>query len=74
MESTLLSMRPELYVQYTDLKEKFQKEEIGIYDDTPDMYTAIGLSDGYYGDWSSVVWLYRATGKPVMIQDVGILG
>ena len=72
MESTLLSMRPELYVQYMDLKERFQKEEIGIYDDTPDMYTAIGLSDGYYGDWSSVVWLYRATGKPVMIQEVEI--
>ena len=72
MESTLLSMRPELYMQYMDLKERFQREEIGIYDDTPDMYTAIGLSDGYYGDWSSLVWLYRATGKPVMIQEVSV--
>lgn len=72
MESTLLSMRPELYEQYMKLKDQFIEKELGIYDDTPDMYTAIGLSDGYYGDWSSVVWLYRATGKPVMIQDLEI--
>ncbi len=65
MESTLLSMRLEL-------KEWFLKEDIGIYDDTADMYPAIGLSDAYYGDWSSLVWLYRETGKPVMIQDVEV--
>ncbi len=72
MESTLLSMRPELYAEYMRLKEWFQAEEIGIYDDTTDMYPAIGLSDAYYGDWSSLVWLYRETGKPVMVQDVEV--
>ncbi len=72
MESTLLSMRPSLYDAYMQLKEKFLTEEIGIYDDTPDMYTAIGLSDAYYGDMSSLVWLYRETGKPVMIQNVEV--
>ena len=72
MESTLLSMRPELYTKYMELKEWFQKEAIGIYDDTADMYPAIGISDAYYGDWSSLVWLYRETGKPVMIQDVEV--
>lgn len=72
MESTLLSMRTELYTQYMDLKKWFQEEAIGIYDDTADMYPAIGISDAYYGDWSSLVWLYRETGKPVMIQDVQI--
>lgn len=72
MESTLLSMRTEFYMRYMQLKEWFQKENIGIYDDTPDMYTAIGLSDAYYGDMSSLVWLYRETGKPVMIQDVEV--
>lgn len=72
MESTLLSMRTELYTQYMDLKKWFQEEAIGIYDDTADMYPAIGISDAYYGDWSSLVWLYRETGKPVMIQDVEI--
>ena len=72
MESTLLSMRPEQYDKYIQMKEWFQKEGFGIYDDTPDMYTAIGLSDAYYGDQSSLVWLYRETGKPVMIQDVTV--
>ncbi len=72
MESTLLSMRLELYERYIELKEWFLKEDIGIYDDTADMYPAIGLSDAYYGDWSSLVWLYRETGKPVMIQDVEV--
>ncbi|MCI8376724.1 MAG: hypothetical protein HFI29_15030 [Lachnospiraceae bacterium] len=72
MESTLLSMRPGLYTQYMELKDWFQKDAIGIFDDTTDMYPAIGISDAYYGDWSSLVWLYRETGKPVMIQDVEI--
>ncbi len=72
MESTLLSMRPGRYDAYLELKERFLTEEIGIYDDTPDMYTAIGLSDAYYGDMSSLVWLYRETGKPVMIQNVEV--
>lgn len=72
MESTLLSMRPELYTRYMELKERFLEESIGIYDDTSDMYPAIGLSDAYYGDMSSLVWLYRETGKPVMVQDVEV--
>ena len=67
-----MSMRPDQYDEYIRLKELFREEDIGIYDDTPDMYTAIGLSDAYYGDPSSLVWLYRETGKPVMIQDVAI--
>ena len=65
-------MRPEFYTRYMELKEWFLKERIGIYDDTADMYPAIGLSDAYYGDMSSLVWLYRETGKPVMVQDVEV--
>ncbi len=72
MESTLASMRPNLYGEYMELKQQFVDEQYGIYDDSPDMYPAIGLSDAYYGDWSSVVWLYRKTGKMIMIQDVEV--
>lgn len=72
MESTLLSMRPELYTEYMELKGWFLTESIGIYDDNADMYPAIGVSDAYYGDWSSLVRLYQETGKPIMIQDVEI--
>ncbi|WP_207652709.1 hypothetical protein [Desulfosporosinus sp. FKA] len=41
-----------------------------IYDDSSDLHRAIALSDAYYGDWSSVVELYTATGKPIMWQNV----
>lgn len=70
MEATILSASPGLYKRYMEIKDQFIREDIGIFDDTPDMYPAIGLSDAYYGDWSSVVWLYQETGKPVMIQHV----
>lgn len=72
MESAFSSVRPRLGERYQQLKAWFLEEEIGIYDDTPDMYPAIALSDAYYGDWSSLVRLYRETGKPVMIQDVRV--
>lgn len=70
LESTLLSMRSDLYKEYMRLKAWFIEERIGIYDDTADMYTAIGISDGYYGDWSSLIYLYKQTAKPILIQDV----
>ncbi len=70
MEATLLSSHPQLYKRYMEIKDQFIQEDKGIFDDTPDMYPAIGLSDAYYGDWSSVVWLYKETGKPVMIQHI----
>lgn len=70
MEATILSACPELYKRYMEIKDRFIREDLGIFDDTPDMYPAIGLSDAYYGDWSSVVWLYKETGKPVLIQHI----
>ena len=44
----------------------------GIYDDLPNMYRSIALSDAYYGDMSSVITLYRETGKPILIQHVDV--
>ena len=58
---------------YLGLKAYFLEHDLGIYDDTPDMDRAIALCDAYYGDHSSLVRLCREAGKPVMIQDVGIL-
>ena len=70
MVSTLESMRPGLLTEYRGIVDEYRKASWGIYDDTADMDRAVVLSDGYYGDGSSVVWLYRETGKPVMIQNV----
>ncbi|MCI8889118.1 MAG: hypothetical protein HFG70_13705 [Hungatella sp.] len=66
--STIRSMRPRLYGEFNRVVEKYRQEGWGIYDDTADLERAIALSDAYYGDWSSVVTLYQAAGKPIMIQ------
>ncbi len=68
MEATLASMRPHLLERYRRIVEEYKAAGWGIYDDSADLDRAIAVSDGYYGDMSSVVWLYRETGKPVMIQ------
>lgn len=73
IESTLKSMRPEVLRKYTLLKEQYIEKGWGIYDETADVDRAVVLSDAYYGDSSSVVQLYKQTGKPIMIQNVEIL-
>lgn len=74
LKATIKSMRKDCYDRYVSLEDKFIKEKIGIYDTTPDMYLSITISDAYYGDWSSLVELYRQTGKPIMIQNTAVLG
>lgn len=70
IEATLASMRPQLLERYRRIVEEYKAAGWGIYDDSADMDRAIAVSDGYYGDMSSVVWLYRETGKPIMLQLV----
>lgn len=71
-EATLASMRPHLLERYRRIVEEYRTEGWGIYDDSADMYRAIAVSDGYYGDRGSVVELYQKTGKPVMLQNVDV--
>ena len=73
MESTLTSMRPQLWETYQKIRDQFIAEEWGIYDDTSDVDRAIVLSDGYFGDWSSVLNLYEKLKKPIMLQCAAIL-
>ena len=73
IESTIKSMRPKLWEEYSKIVEQYKEEGWGIYDDTPDMNKAIMISDAYYGDMSSVVQVYQETGKPVMVQNVSVL-
>ncbi|GFI46389.1 hypothetical protein IMSAGC019_01703 [Lachnospiraceae bacterium] len=73
IKATIESMRPGLWEEYRKLVELYREEGWGIYDDTPDMDRAVCLSDAYYGDGSSIVQLYKETGKPIMMQDVDIL-
>ncbi|MDE6386781.1 MAG: CDP-glycerol glycerophosphotransferase family protein [Lachnospiraceae bacterium] len=73
ISGTLRTLRPQLLAEYEQLVEEYRKEGYGIYDDTADVDRAIVLSDAYFGDYSSLVQLYQATGKPVMIEDVEVL-
>ena len=73
IKSTVSSMRPQLWVEYEKLVKQYKEEGWGIYDDTSDMDRAVIISDGYYGDGSSVVRVYQKTGKPLMIQNTDIL-
>ena len=72
-ESTFASMRPKLLKEYRRIVEEFRRDGWGIYDDTPDLHRAIACTDAYYGDGSSLVAMYEATGKPVMISDPNVL-
>ncbi len=72
IESTLTSMRPQLWEKYRQIRDDYLTEGWGIYDDTPDVDRAIVLSDAYYGDPSSIVQMYQLTGKPIMIQNPDI--
>ena len=70
ISTTIESMRPQLWEEYQKIVERYKEEKWGIYDDTADLDRAIAISDAYYGDGSSVVQLYRETGKPVLFEQV----
>lgn len=74
IQTTVTTMRPTLWTEYEKIVNRYKEEGWGIYDDSSDLDRAVVLSDGYYGDWSSVVRVYQKTEKPVMIQDVGVRG
>lgn len=69
MESTIRSMRPELWEEYSQMVQEYRLAGWGIYDDSEDMNRAILISDAYYGDGSSIVQLYQKTGKPILLQN-----
>lgn len=72
IRATVESMRLEFKVEYDKLVKEYREEGWGIYDDTADMNRAIGISDAYYGDPSSLVQLYQKTERPIMIQNVEV--
>ena len=69
LKATLKSMLPTIYDEYCQLEEMYRRERWGVYDDTSNLQRAIAYGDIYYGDHSSVIPLFLATGKPVVLQD-----
>lgn len=70
IESTMKSMKPQIFPRYRQIKELYIQEGWGIYDDTTDLDRSMLLSDAFYGDFSSLVKLYKELKKPVMIQAI----
>lgn len=74
IQATIESMRPQLWEAYKEIRDRYVEEGWGIYDDSADVDRAVVISDGYYGDMSSVMQLYKKAGKASMIQDVEYAG
>lgn len=72
LKATIESMHPELWKKYEEILCEYCTVGWGIYDDSADLDRALIISDAYYGDQSSLVQLYRKTGKPIMIQNINI--
>jgi hypothetical protein len=71
LKTTIRALREDLYLPYEKIVSRFIEERWGIFDESADVERAISISDAYYGDYSSVITLYQATGKPIMVQSVG---
>lgn len=70
LESTFDSLRAEYKPVYEKLKQYFFKNDLGIYDDTPEIESTIVLCDAYIGDGAtSVTALFAAAGKPLFLLD-----
>lgn len=73
LESTFRTMRREYKAEYESIKQSFIEQQIGIYDDTPDIERTIAQCDAYIGDaFSSVVTLFGIVGKPIFILNPNI--
>lgn len=70
LESTVRSMKPHLMDKYQELVAYYKNENIGIWDNTPDITKTIAIVDAYIGeDGSSVVNLFGVANKPIFILD-----
>ncbi len=70
LESAFDSMRAEYKPVYDKLKQYFVANNLGIYDDTPEIEPTIALCDAYIGDGAtSVTALFSAAGKPLFLLN-----
>ena len=69
LEATIRSMRPDIYDRYLELKATMSASERIIVDETKDAYEAMALSDALISDYSSIIFQYIATKKPVYVMN-----
>ncbi|WP_270522116.1 hypothetical protein [Ligilactobacillus ruminis] len=71
IEVTISDMAPELEETYRRTIERCRNLDNCIFDDTPDMHRAMAWSDCFFGKYGSMLELYRHTGKPAVMLDLG---
>lgn len=71
IEVIISEMAPELEEMYRRTIERCRDLDNCIFDDTPDMHRAMAWSDCFFGKYGSMLELYRHTGKPVVMLDLG---
>lgn len=67
LRQTIATMRPEYLIKYDALFEKARQSKWVVIDETKDFHPAFVVSDAYLGSQGSLMSLYLATGKPLMI-------
>lgn len=72
IKATIESMRPDLWREYQKIVERYKRGDWGIYDDTADVDRALCLADGMLSDPSSLVTLFQAAGKAVLLSEMDI--
>ncbi len=65
-------LRPELSESFKNLIDEYRSSDLGILDGSNDPALSISIADAYYGDNGSVMELFKATGKPIMIENCDI--
>lgn len=71
IEVIISEMAPELEEMYRRTIERCRDLDNCIFDDTPDMHRAMAWSDCFFGKYGSMLELYRHTGKPAVMLDLG---
>lgn len=70
LEGTVKAMRPQYIEKYTELVNYYVQNNIGIFDESADISTAIALCDGYIGSrYSSIINLFEVSGRPIYLFD-----
>lgn len=72
LKNTIERVFPELLDKYESIVSDYRNEKWGIYDDTSEFERAIVISDAYFGDRSSAIYIYERTNKKIMLQNIGI--
>jgi len=66
LEATIRSIRPMYWERYIGLKEKILSQNNVVLDQNSDAGPAIAASDALISDYSSIMFQYAVTGKPIL--------